>query len=569
MSCNVCCSAYNKTLRSEVKCYFPDCAYSACKECTRTYLTGITEEPHCMKCRNKWSLEFTKSSLNASFMETDYKNHRKEILADRAIAQIPEYYEGALRYGRLTESDMKLKEIMEKVSEHRAIISQLYMEYDRVRREMDNKGPSESRKFVMQCQNDGCRGMLTTQYKCDICTKFTCPKCFLPIEGEKDNHVCKQEDIDTVEELRKNTRPCPNCGLRISKIDGCDQMWCIECKTAFSWSKGTVEKGVIHNPHYYQWMRQNGGVPRNPNEHNEGCGNDFINSSRRINELVFECLKSKKNYIKFTETVEGLAFKNEEMQNKCMILKDKAIIMMDSTIEIEREIRDFYKYFSGFHRYINHIEYTELRPILNNIRTREQDKDVIYKYILNQINKTLLSDELIRIDNLNMKDRAHCDILEALVIVGKQLMIDCMKEMENVAKNFPLAPLFNTKIDEVNLSGTKWVKEFLTISNNLVPEEITRFQKNLHTIFEKYKIAISKYCAYTNIESIKFLITYGSKKTLVTWNYFEGCTDYCQFKTKGEMVEAMNNFKTFFDSCNNGVTKEPIENTFVSEPTFP
>jgi hypothetical protein len=347
-------------------------------------------------------------------------------------------------------------------------------------------------------------------------------------------------------------------------------MWCIECKTAFSWSKGTVEKGVIHNPHYYQWMRQNGGVPRNPNEHNEGCGNDFINSSRRINELVFDCLKSKKNYIKFTETVEGLAFKNEEMQNKCIELKDKAIIMMDSTIEIEREIRDFYKYFSGFHRYINHMEYTELRPLLNNIRTREQDKDVIYKYILNQINKTFLSDELIRIDNLNMKDRAHCDILEALVIVGKQLMIDCMKEMENVAKNFPLATLFNTKIDELNLSGTKWVKEFLTISNNLVPEEITLFQKSLHSIFEKYKIAISKYCAYTNIESIKFLITYGSKKTLVTWNYFDGCTDYCQFKTKGEMVEAMNNFKIFFDSCNNGVPKEPIvdaekiENTFVS-----
>ena len=565
MSCNICCSTYNKSLRSEVKCYFPSCEYSACKECTRTYLTGITTEPHCMKCRNKWSLEFTKSSLNASFMETDYKNHRKEILADRAIAQIPEYYEGALRYGRLTESDIKLKEIMEKVSEHRAIISQLYMEYDRVRREMDNKGPSESRKFVMQCQNDGCRGMLTTQYKCDICTKFTCPKCFLPIEGEKADHVCKQEDIDTVEELRKNTRPCPNCGLRISKIDGCDQMWCIECKTAFSWSKGTVEKGVIHNPHYYQWMRQNGGVPRNPNEHNEGCGNDFMNSSRKINEIVFDCLKSKKTYIKFTEIVEGMAFTNEAMQSKCMVLKDKAIVMMDSTIEVEREIREFYKYFSSFHRYINHMEYTELRPLLNNIRTREQNKDAIYQYILNQINKNLLSDELIRIDNLNMKERAHCDILEALVVVGKQLMIDCMKEIESVSANFPLAPLFNSKIEDLNFSGLKWVKEFLTISNNLVPEEITFFQKKIHSIFEKYKTAISKYCAYTNIESIKFLITYGSKKTLVMWNYFDGCMDYCQFKTKGEMVESMNNFKTFFDSCNQNAT--PVENTFVSNET--
>jgi hypothetical protein len=511
-------------------------------------------------------------------METEYKNHRKEILADRAIAQIPEYYEGALRYGRLTESDMKLKEILEKVGEHRAEISKLYMEYDRIRRDMDNKGASESRKFVMQCQNDGCRGMLTTQYKCDICTKFTCPKCFLPIEGEKADHVCKQEDIDTVEELRKNTRPCPNCGLRISKIDGCDQMWCIECKTAFSWSKGTVEKGVIHNPHYYQWMRQNGGVPRNPNEHNEGCGNDFVNSSRRINEIVFDCLKTKKHYTKFFDFADSVTFSTSkagvETQNKCILLKEKVKAMMNSTVNTERELRDFYKYFSGFHRYINHMEYTELRPILNNIRMREQNKDAIYQYILNQINKALLSDELIRIDNLNMKDRAHCDILEALVVVGKQLMIDCMKELEDVAKNFPLVSIFNTKTDEIYSSGIKWINEFLTYSMHIVPEEIIVFQNSLHAVFEKYKTAISKYCAYSNIESIKFLITYGSKKTLIMWNYFDGCTDYCQYKTKGEMVEAMNNFKTFFDSCNNGVPKEsvaaeePIENTFVSEPTF-
>ncbi len=580
MSCNVCCSNYNKSLHSEVKCYFPSCEYSACKECIRTYLTGTTSDPHCMKCKNKWSLEFTKTSLNASFMETDYKNHRKEILADRAIAQIPEYYEGALRYGQLTESDMKLKEIMAKVAGHRAEINKLYVEYDRVRREMENKAPTESRKFVMQCQNDGCRGMLTTQYKCDICTKFTCPKCFLAIEGEKADHVCKQEDIDTVEELRKNTRPCPNCGLRISKIDGCDQMWCIECKTAFSWSKGTVEKGVVHNPHYYQWMRQNGGVPRNPNEHNEGCGNDFINTSRKINEIVFDCLKSKKHYVKFSENVEDMVFKCEDTQNNCMILKDKVVVMMDSTVHIEREIRDFCKYFSGFHRYINHMEYTELRPILNNIRTREQNRDAIYQYILNQINKNLLSEELIRADNLNMKERAHCDILEALVVVGKQLMIDCMKEIETVAKNFPLVLLFNTKIDEIHFSGTKWVKDFLTNSVNLVPEEITNFQNNLHVVFEKYKTAISKYCAYSNIESIKFLMTYASKKTLITWNYFDGCVDHSHFKTKGEMVQAMNNFKVFYESCNDGIPQEsdnlikggnaelPLENTFVSNETI-
>lgn len=564
MSCNVCCSAYNKTLRSEVKCYFPDCAYSACKECTRTYLTGITEEPHCMKCRNKWSLEFTKSSLNASFMETEYKNHRRVVLADRVIAQIPEFYEGALRFGQLTESDLKLKEIMAQISEHRTIIGQLYIEYDRVRREMDNKGPSESKKFVMQCQNDGCRGMLTTQYKCDICTKFTCPKCFLAIVGEKAEHVCKQEDIDTVEELRKNTRPCPSCGLRISKIDGCDQMWCIECKTAFSWAKGTVEKGVVHNPHYYQWMRQNGGVPRNPNEHNERCGNIFATTSRRIHEIVLEYQQNKIYYTRF----HGLFLEMENHFDFDENMKEifcRTKTMIENIKDIHNEVRNLDKYFSVFHRYINHMEHTEMRPLLNNIRGREQDKTAIYEYILNKIDKTGLAEELIRFDNLNMKERAHSDILEALVVVGKQIMIDCMHELESVMKDFPLISYIDSKMSLSNINimnNDERIKFMKSIATNYVfftPGELELFVKKIYAILIKYKNAISKYCAYSNIESIKFLITYGSKKTLVLWNYIDGSMEHKQFKTKGEMVESITNFQTFYDGC--------VENTFVSTDT--
>ena len=558
MSCDVCCANYNKSLHSEIKCYFPNCGYSACKECVRTYLTGITLEPHCMKCRNRWSLEFTKTSLNASFMDTDYKSHRRTILADRVIAQIPEFYERALRYGKLTDGDIKLKEIMQQITDHRTIIGELYMEYDRVRREMDNKAPSESKKFVMQCQNSGCRGMLSTQYKCGICTKHTCPKCYLLIE---DDHVCKQEDMDTVEELRKNTRPCPNCGLRISKIDGCDQMWCIECKTAFSWSKGTVEKGVVHNPHYYQWMRQNGAVPRNPNEHNEGCGNIFVNGSRKMNTIVSDCLDSKKYYFKYCDYVL-------EKSNK-LYTDSKA--MIENTAKIHEEIRVFGKYFSGFHRYITHMEYTELRPLHNNIRHREENREPVYRYILNMINKDELSDELIKADNLNMKERAHCDILEALVIVGKQLFIDCLKELEDVVKEFQFSSYINSKMDADNNVSTKYfVKTFETHHIFFLPCELERYQRKIHGIFEKYKTAISKYCAYSNIESIKFLITYGSKKTLTMWNYFAGAVDYHQFKTKGEMVFYIKSFQEYYDTVNEVTQNEVNEVTPTSteENTF-
>ena len=574
ISCQVCCSNYNKTTRHVVKCYFANCGYESCKECVRTYLTSITTDPHCMKCRNKWNIEFTKAALNASFMEKDYRVHRRKILTDMEIAKIPEYYEGALRYGKISESDKQMAAIISQISELRNRISELYHEHERIRVEMGNVS-QVSRKFIMPCQTGGCRGMLSSQYKCDLCSKHTCPKCFVAVEGGE--HVCKQEDVDTVEELRKNTRPCPNCGMRISKIDGCDQMWCTECKTAFSWSKGTVEKGVVHNPHYYQWMREHGQVVAPAvNQCNQNAA--FNVSGRQIMEIANDCINSRRIPRIFCEVFDNMEFRTDTTNRKEKALKDavdkympfygRVKPMVAATKTLAEMIRVNSQYLTNFHRYIVHMEQVELRPLAETIQTRTQNKHSIYRYILNEIDRELLADDLIRADTTTMKDRAFMDILDALVIVGKQILVDCMTELQQ-HRDPQCMELYN-KFDYGSIITNYYNSTFISqvvISEAAFPcEKMVEYHNSILKITEKYTMAIRRYCAYSTIESLRFLLIYNSKKMLPLWNYTEGRTSYHGFQNKTEIQNEIDQHRTLLaemDKLCEAVAQQPLENTFV------
>jgi hypothetical protein len=62
---------------------------------------------------------------------------------------------------------------------------------------------------------------------------------------------------------------------------------------------------------------------------------------------------------------------------------------------------------------------------------------------------------------------------------------------------------------------------------------------NLVKITDKYVLAIRRYCAYSSIEALKFLLIYNSKKSLPLWNYFEGKTSWRGFQNKTEIQTEM------------------------------
>ena len=526
-----------------------------------------------MKCQNKWNIEFTKTALNASFMEKDYRVHRRKILTDTEIAKIPEYYEGALRYGKISESDKQMAAIINQIAELRNQISELYREHEQIRINMGNIS-QVARKFIMPCQTGGCRGMLSSQYKCDLCSKHTCPKCFVAIEGG--DHVCKQEDVDTVEELRKNTRPCPNCGMRISKIDGCDQMWCTECKTAFSWSKGTVEKGVVHNPHYYQWMREHGQVAAPANPCNQNAV--FNGSGRQITEIANDCINSRRIPRIFCEVFDNMEFRTDvknrgekalkDAVEKYMPFYDRVKPMVTAAKTLAEMIRVNSQYLTNFHRYIVHMEQVELRPLAEAIRTRTQNKYSIYRYILNEIDRELLADDLIRADTTTMKDRAFMDILDALVIVGKQILVDCMTELQQNRDTqcLELYDKFDYGSTMTNYYNPAFISQFVICEVAFPCEKMVEYHNTILKITEKYTMAIRRYCAYSTVESLRFLLIYNSRKTLPLWNYTEGRTSYHGFQNKTEIQNEIDQHRTLLaemDKICEVAVEHPLENTFV------
>jgi hypothetical protein len=119
--------------------------------------------------------------------------------------------------------------------------------------------------FVMKCAAGACEGFVGTNWTCGLCATKHCKDCREPKQGGSGSgseatkdHVCDEEKRQTAAALVKEAKPCPKCAAMISKIDGCDQMWCTQCRTAFSWRTGAVESSHVHNPHYFEWMRRNG-----------------------------------------------------------------------------------------------------------------------------------------------------------------------------------------------------------------------------------------------------------------------------------------------------------------------
>ena len=309
-TCEVCCERMNRSTRKGVAC--PYCPFMVCTACSERYLCETVQDAHCMACKKGWDREILMNNFTYKFITQTYKRRREDLLFDRERSLMPAtqpYVELERQVRKINKEIAELKFQLDasvlastrigrespavlavthnlpselegmifrqrKVwDEHKignAIRSDIqFLEWHReyLLTRVYGEGVMERRQFVRACPYNGCKGFLSTAWKCGLCDMWTCPDCHEGRGADREGpHTCDPSSLETAKMLERDSRNCPKCAAIIFKIDGCDQMFCTQCHTAFSWRKGTIELGIIHNPHYYDYMRSQGHLPRAPGD---------------------------------------------------------------------------------------------------------------------------------------------------------------------------------------------------------------------------------------------------------------------------------------------------------------
>jgi len=269
--CEICCLSIKQN--NEVTC--PYCNYKICTKCFRKYILESIRPADCMNCHKDFSLDFVISSTSKSFTEIDYRNKRVADLLSQEKSLLPTSQDDVERKIVEREYRNKIKNLEREKRNLNARIREinaelLYLTHHRPEHIQKNI----HKVFIMKCSVENCRGFLSTAWKCGTCGEYTCSKC--RVAKNKDlEHICNPDDVATATLLKHDTKPCPKCAVPIYKIDGCDQMFCVECHVPFSWETSEIIKGTIHNPHYFEWQRKRLGnnIPRVPGDIENICGN--------------------------------------------------------------------------------------------------------------------------------------------------------------------------------------------------------------------------------------------------------------------------------------------------------
>ena len=454
------------------------CGYKVCLTCTKAYVLSGSRDPGCMSCDKTWDRSFQYMNFKRTFVNGPLKKHMKDVLLEREMSQMPGsqvhveearrkrdrkaelapfHYKAKLLHNKYWKmlvpvvtgskttyhsplDDPVFKRVCVDLRAMRGHIDSIRKRFtrERIQRQahaaviahnrqaregagetiMDAGAPRRRvPKMLCSCPGEECRGfVMTPGYKCAVCDLVLCKECRQPTSDE---HECNQDDVQTIELLVRDTKPCPTCAVPISKISGCDQMWCVQCSCAFSWKSSKVVTGRVHNPHYYEWLQTQPGGIRNPGD--VECG-----GAPGVNMLVRESLM-----LHTRMQQEHLLELNQQLENMRSGVAGAAASTItahrqayeDREIALE-QMQDVVSKASMNERHL-------LDVVLNPLRTRVQqavnNTDLRVRYLLGDINQEHLARVVMQRDNMKQKKQAVCHVWELMHAV----LVDYLRTMHD------------------------------------------------------------------------------------------------------------------------------------------
>jgi hypothetical protein len=342
MDCSVCCESVTK--KSQVSCHF--CDYITCKSCAKRFILDSVN-PSCMNCKKPWNREMISEKFGKTFIGKEYKQKRERDLFETEKALMPETQEFATRTKRMKDLNKEIAYVQEHLRELKRQKRILEAGGDPSEKKTSSTGP------IIKCPVEECRGFVSSvTHSCGICDTKICKDCREPLDKSDDPHECDQNTLETVRLLKKDTKSCPKCGVGIHKIEGCDQMYCTQCHTAFSWRTGEIViGGRIHNPHYYEYLRRRDGEGAAPRREvgDIPCGGLPADWDMRPYYKNTEIMNAFRNFVHIervefrnygTDRIEGnrdlrIKYLNNEITEEQF---KRTLQMREKTVEKKREI---------------------------------------------------------------------------------------------------------------------------------------------------------------------------------------------------------------------------------------
>jgi len=237
--CAVCCGEFKDSSKKVKAIACPGCDYVACSPCQKQYA-----KMECMNCRSLFPTAFATERLGAAFVQ---KTAKVTVIGELMAQQRRELES----IGPLVEWTKQCREIKRtrrfgvtvQVSEQEGEAEQ---QHGTTTSRMPAKPMRTPRlRVTCPCPVNDCRGSVVGKTggeptsACNVCKTEVCESCLVTIDGAED-HKCDPAILETMKELRENTKPCPSCSALIHKTEGCDHMHCTNCNTHFSYRHLTI-----------------------------------------------------------------------------------------------------------------------------------------------------------------------------------------------------------------------------------------------------------------------------------------------------------------------------------------